>query len=91
MLDEPKVIKRGDKEIKYSKIPEAKWVRTFTMDNAVLDADESVPAPKRKRQTKVKDADAVPKGKDADAVPVKTTEADPEPQLEPALEPTAAA
>ena len=55
VLDEPKVIKRGDKEIKYSKIPEAKWVRTFTMDNAVLDLDEKTPeqpAAKRKRTAK---------------------------------------
>lgn len=35
ILDEPKIIKRGDKEIKYSKIPEAKWINTFIIQDEV--------------------------------------------------------
>ena len=72
VLDEPKIIKRGDKEIKYSKIPEARWVRTFTMENAALDADEEAAAPRRKRSP---------------AKPKSAAGAEPEPEpTEPAVE-----
>ena len=39
VLDKPKVIMRGNKEIKYANIPQAKWIRSFTMDAV----DESEP------------------------------------------------
>lgn len=40
LLDEPKKIRRGDKEITYSKIPEAKWKKTFTIEDFKLPAGE---------------------------------------------------